>query len=322
MAPPSSSRRSQKKTGPVPVSAGTVARSGARDRAGYAQPYTRNGLIASRQYADLETMREVARCSIDGRLAGDEPIRRRGPSNHEKRLALKEIEFEIAARTLVRLGYREIRFETGEKPDWRTQLAEFGSIGIEITEVNPSADLTNRVDDVEIELKDAIDAAALTRGRYVHTWFGPLAFAGDVPPATMLNPSARRELRDELLAWLASGNLASGRISGYPTLERFQITANVGAEPGDGSFEFGLGANTFSPLGAVGPTVARIKKKLERARGYDRSHPLWLILCITDLRGEFTRSVEAFGQAELGTGLFERIIVTDGRTTSVLEQGA
>ncbi len=42
-----------------------------RERAGYPQPYSRNDLIASRQYADLATMTEVARSSIDGVIVSD-----------------------------------------------------------------------------------------------------------------------------------------------------------------------------------------------------------------------------------------------------------
>lgn len=293
----------------------------ARNRAGYPQPYTRNDLLAERRYADLETMTAVAACTIDGRVVGKEPIYRRGPSIHERRLALKDAELEMAARALVKIGERDIAFETGERPDWRVTLSDGRLVGVEVTEVNPSADLTNRVIDLEVELNDAIDARGLLTDAYAHTWFGPLAFTlTDEPPATQLNAKTRRNLRTELLDWLASGNLASGRIIGYTTLERFQVTANVGTSPGSTSFEFGLGATSFASMDAYQPTLARIGKKFSSAVGYNTTNPLWLVLSVTDMQGVFTDSVNAVGRLAHSTGAFERIIVTDGLALRVLDR--
>lgn len=143
--------------------------------------------------------------------------------------------------------------------------------------------------------------------------------ASDEPPARQLNATTRRKLRDELLAWLASGKLVSGRIVGYPTLERFQVTANVGKQPGT-SFEFGLGATVFSSLDAYRPTLARINAKFQKAVGYSTIDPLWLVLSITDLQGVYSESVDAVGRLAYSSGAFERIIVTDGLTVRVIDR--
>jgi hypothetical protein len=307
-----------------------------RRRAGYPQPYTRNDLLRSRQYADPATMSEVVRCTIDGRIIGDELIYRRGPSIHETRMAPKDSELEIAARALVKLGEHNVAFETGEQPDWRVTLAAGRRVGIEVTEANPSADLTNRVEDLNVALKDAVDAEALRTDHFIEFSFGPLAFqsvtspeaiqaarARGLPPpspASALTARARRELLKEMHAYLRARKFASGRIDGYATLRAFDINAYASPSLGHDHVALGLGGTVFSMMGAYAATVKRINHKLQRAVGYDQTHPLWLIVCITDTTGLFTDSVVAFERMQLNVGLFSRIIVTDGMTSRILDR--
>jgi hypothetical protein len=307
-----------------------------RSRAGYPQAYTRNDLLRSRQYADPATMSEVARCTIDGRSVGDEPIHRRGPSIHETRMALKDSELEIAARALVKLGEHNVAFEVRERPDWLATFPDGRRVGIEVTEANPSADLTNRVEDLNIALKDAVDNGALRTEHFIEFSFGPRAFSGVMSPeanhaarlrglpppspASALTARARRELLKELLAYLRAGQFSSGRIEGYPTLQAFDISAYASPSPGQNHVALGFGGTSFSLMGAYATTVKRINQKLQRAVDYDQRHPLWLIVCITDTTGLFTDSVIAFERLQLRVSLFARIIVTDGTTTRILDR--
>jgi len=297
----------------------------ARDRAGYPRSYTRNDVLADRFYADRELMAHVAAFTLDGRPFGELPVRVRGPSAHETRFAPKDTEFEIAARALVRLGERTAAFTADERPDWRVRLADGRTIGLEVSEVNPSAGFANRVEDLRIALREAIDADPTLpiAGRFLNFHFGPRAFAGAPIERVPLPAGVRRALLRELLAYLRAGTFTAGRVTGpaYPTLEGYDITVYVGeAQPAYVNFD--IGATSFAPLGAFQAAMHRATKKAALARDYYFPHALWLVLGITDQLGVFTESVAAFGRLQLRGGPFERVIISDGQVVRLLERAA
>ena len=254
------------------------------------------------------------RCTIDGRSVGDETIHRRGPSIHETRMALKDSVLEIAARALVKLGERNVAFEGRERPDWLAMFTDGRRVGIEVTEANPSADVTNRVQDLNVALKDAVDAEALRTDHFIEFSFGP------PPPASALTARARCNLPKEMLAYLRAGQFASVRIEGYPILRAFDLNADASPSPAHDHVALGLGGTVFSMMGAYATMVRRINHKLQRAADYDQTHPFWLIVCITGTTGLFIDSVVAFERMQLNVGLFERTIVTDGMTSRIVDR--
>jgi hypothetical protein len=288
----------------------------ARDRGGYATRFTRDDIVRRRLVADTATLGAVADYTLDGTRAGAQAYRVRGQSRHETRFALKTTEFEIAARALAKLGYRDLAFTAGEQPDWRIDV-DGGTVVAEVSEINPSALFTNRIADLNVALRDAVDADSTLpiAGHYLAFTFGARAFAH----GQILNAAARRAVLAELLAYLAAGTFVTGRITGYQKLEAFDVMVHASAfQPAYVSLE--LPATSFSPTGPLTDVFARVQRKINDARNYDRTNPLWLFLGITDMLGVFTETVMQFGQTALASGPFERVIVSDGLTVKALPQ--
>jgi hypothetical protein len=289
-----------------------------RDRAGYPQPYTRNGLRAQGRYAG-ELYDRVFAYTLDGRPFGDEPLRYRAPGRYERRFPTKDSEFEIVARALAEQGATGLAFESGERPDWTIRFPSGAIIGAEASEIDDSADFTNQLIDLQIALAEAVDAEpTLPIGRHtVHFVFGarafPMGFTKDALPGHV-----RRVLVGALLEYLRAGTFVSGPIVGYPVLEAFGIIANVnGGGPGIAISE---PACCFSPTGPFNAAIQRVRLKIARAAKYDQRHPLWLFLHITDTMGEFGQTVERFSTVGGPITPFEAVFLSDGLKTAVIRE--
>jgi hypothetical protein len=288
-----------------------------RDRAGYPRPYSRNDLRRQGQYAD-DVFGLAFGYTLDGRPFGDEPIRVREAGPYETRFPTKDSEFEIVARALAGLGATDLAFETTERPDWKIRFPNGDVIGAEASEIDLTADFTNRLLDLKIALLEAVDAEpGLPIGeRSINFTFGPLAFQ-KVLNAGALPPKARRALVSEMLEYLRAGDFATGRITGYATLERYELTAYI-SESDYPHVDLLSPATLFSPRGPLSAAIARVGLKIERAKKYDQRDPLWLFLHITDMMGEFTETVTAFGELKGPIAPFQAIFLSDGRSMSVL----
>jgi hypothetical protein len=196
-------------------------------------------------------------------------------------------------------------------------LSDGREFGVEVAEVDPSADFTHRVEDPRVALLDAVDADPMLplADRFLEFHFGPRAFGGARLTGSLLPAAIRRTLLRELLAYLRGGVFVDGPIRGYTTLGQLDISVSV-SQAESALVNLSLPAAAFAPLGPLGPAIARVQRKIERACSYNRRDPLWLILGITEQLGVFTETVETLRRLAIAAGRFERVILTDGRTTS------
>ena len=287
-----------------------------RDRAGYPRPYTRNDLRREGRYADA--MFEAAFAfTLDGRPFGDEPVRMRSASAYETRYPTKDVEFEIVSRVLARLGARDLAFETGERPDWKIRFPNGDVIGAEASEIDLTADFTNRLLDLKIALLEAIDAEpSLPIGnRYVTFSFGPLAFRGGLN-ADALSRAARPALLKGMLAYLRAGDFDGG-FEDHAALQHYDVKVHVSGldQP---YVDLTTPATSYSPTGPLQAAIQRVALKIERAKKYDQRHPLWLFLSITDMMGEFSQTVTTFGKLNLPIKPFDAVFLTDQREIAAL----
>jgi hypothetical protein len=287
-----------------------------RDRAGYPRPYSRNDLRRDGRYTDA-IFDAVFAYTLDGRRFGDEPVRMREASAYETRFPTKDIEFEIVSRVLARLGAEDLAFETSERPDWKIRFPNGDVIGAEASEIDLTADFTNRLIDLKIALLEAVDAEpSLPIGnRYITFSFGPLAFPGGLN-ADALPRKGRRALLKEMLAYLRAGDFGAS-VQGYATLKRFDVNVHV-FDFEQPSVDVTTPATSFSPTGPLQAAIQRVALKVDRAKKYDRQHPLWLFLAITDMMGEFSQTVTAFGKMSIPIKPFDAVFLTDGLSISVL----
>ncbi len=282
---------------------------------GTREPLTIDRLLAEGWFTHRQWA-TVGEFTVDGRRLRAEPYRPISGSRHETRLEQKQSETFLVAHALAHLGFRHVALEPDESPDFRATfpLGVGEPIGIEVAElVEPdSARWRNAIENVRIGVRDAVDAdpmlqAAIT-GRYVNLnlWRCP-------------NRSAESRLLREILELLGSGALAAERHgrrlvdTRFPTLVEHWAHLRVTSFDG-GSIDVTASAHSFDPRGLAPVALKVIERKRKKARRYDATAPLWLVLSVTDQRGVFGDSLDLLERFNIEIAPYERVIVSyEGR---------
>jgi hypothetical protein len=301
-------------------------RDSARPRGGHdVHGLTIRQLIESRWFKgpSAERIDGIGAMTIDGRPLADEPYYMRTPASHEMRLAPKHAELITVASALFDIGERGVALRADERPDFVVTLHDGHTVGIEHTEVNPSAADDNALAELNNTLKAAVDAEPeLVPAN------SPLAFS--FGPWVQHFPGTRERdaLVDEIVQTLRTGAWTNFRRStdgvrlraAQPDslVDRYGIVVNVGRVNGARLVQFHGNATVFNPQALVAPALERLVDKVAKAQGY-RMRPLWLVLALTDRIGLYGASVRALVRLRPSIAPFERVIVTDTLVTEVTE---
>jgi hypothetical protein len=133
------------------------------------------------------------------------------------------------------------------------------------------------------------------------------------------NRSAERRLVREVIALLRSDAAAAERYGNrivdgrFPTLAAHW--AHLHVSPFDGGFvDVTASAFSFDPRSLAQVALKVLERKKKKARGYDQTAPLWLILSVTDQRGVFGESLDLLERVDVAIEPYERVIIhNDGR---------
>ncbi|MDB5072423.1 MAG: hypothetical protein JWM87_3534 [Candidatus Eremiobacteraeota bacterium] len=298
----------------------------ARPRGGHdVHGLTIRQLIESRWFKgpSADRMSGIGATTIDGRPLADEPYYMRTPASHEMRLAPKHAELITVASVLFDIGERRVALRVYERPDFLATLHDGRNIGIEHTEVNPSAADDSALAELNNSLKAAVDAEPdlVPANSLLAFSFGP--WVQHVP-----GTREREALVDEILQTLRTGawtdfqrstdgvRLRAARRDSL--VDRYGLVVHVGRVNGARLVQFHGNASVFNPEGLVAPALKRLVDKIAKAHGY-RMRPLWLVLALTDRPGLYGDSVRALVRLRPSIAPFERVIVTDMLTTEVTE---
>ncbi len=276
-------------------------------------------LLAEGWFTRTAQWAAVADFTIDGRRLGAEPYQLASSSQHETRLQQKQSETFLVAHALAHLGYRDVELRARESPDFRatfpiTASPANGTIGIELAElVEPdSARWANAVENVRIGVRDAVDADGTLRaaisGRYVSLslWRCP-------------NRSAERRLVREISELLGSDAIAAECHGNRIVDARFRALvehwAHLHVTTFDGGYvDVTASAHSFDPRSLAQVALKVLERKRKKARDYDITVPLWLILSVTDQRGIFGDSLDLLERLDVVIDPYERVVVyNEGR---------
>lgn len=244
------------------------------------------------------------------------PWRMRSDSEHESRFAEKDTELMATAQMLARLGHSGAALTSGEAPDFTVRLRGGESLRIEVSEVvaRESAHHTNAMHDLQIALRDAVDAdpTAWPTDAFVSFNFGPMV---QRPP----HAREREAIVAEALDVLRSGQYREiGERAFFdarhPMLQSLGAWLYVGPLEGRerGHVDISSGAFSFSDTSLVDVALDRLEVK--RTLRYGGEGPLWLLLPVTDRRGLFHGTLQGFQALTPDIAPFDRVILTyDGR---------
>jgi hypothetical protein len=145
-----------------------------------------------------------------------------------------------------------------------------------------------------------------------------------------LSASDRRDIKAEILAMLRSRRfLMLPSYSGMKSVftngsiaQRAGMTVSV-EDVSARSSGFGLQVLLEQDARSdslIQPICEKIDEKRESARedGYDRTHPLWLIVEVSDQTGTFDESIAAIPKVVMDIEPFVQVVISDGRTHSVV----
>ena len=269
----------------------------------------------------------VGSTSQDGALIGSMAHRMRTSSPHDRRPAPRFAEALTAARAVALLSRSPAALTSRERPDFEARLSDGSLVGIECSDVGVESWYSGALQEVEIAIREGIDASADidARDSYVSIGFDlPLTASrrGISPlrtdPGELLPRGGERvAFVREVLAFYRSGehrqhrSLALMPADRYPTAARFgaRIHASEISAP-RGYFCVEHGAVAFDGEEAVNPTLARLSEKVAKAEGYDWDGPLWLALELVDRRHPLNNSLERVYQRRgLDIGRYEVVVV-------------
>lgn len=278
------------------------------------EPLTIDRLLTEQWFTRTAPWQAVADFSIDGRRLGAEPYRLASRSRHETRLEQKQSETFLLAHALAYLGYRNVALAARESPDFRATFADRSAVGIEVAElVEPSsARWRNAIENVRIGVRDAVDAEPALQvalaGHYVslNLWHCP-------------SRTAEGRLLREIPALLRSDALHAARQGNrivdprFPTLA--EHWAHLYVSPFDGAYvDVTASAHSFDSRSLARVALKVLERKQKKARHYDTTAPLWLVLSVTDQRGVFGDSLDLLERLEVPIASYERVVVyNEGR---------
>ncbi len=165
---------------------------------------------------------------------------------------------------------------------------------------------------MRIAVRDAVDAdaalQAATRGRSVslNLWHCP-------------NRSAERRLVREISELLRSDAITAERHGNRIVDARFPALVEHGAHlhinTFDGAYvDVTASAHSFDSRSLAHVALKVLERKRKKARGYDMTAPLWLILSVTDQRGVFGESLDVLERLTVEIEPYERVLVyNEGR---------
>ena len=197
-------------------------------------------------------------------------------------------------------------------------------VGIEAVRVAPTQHEHDFIMNLQRELLTAVEAdPALKNEGYLVT------FRLTAAAIRALSNDDRKALKEEILGLLRSRTLAL-----MPRQDRMTTvfaTRSVAERSGmTVSLEDRTHRTTgFMPQGlleqdaASNSLIRLILDEIERKRqsataeGYDLSWPLWLVVEVADQSGSFEDSIAAV-PASMAIGPFQKVVVTDGRTRTVI----
>ncbi len=254
----------------------------------------------------------VAEYTIDGARLGSEPYRFASASRAETRLEKKQGEVFLVAAALARIGYRRVALRSRESPEFAATVPTPGGprkIGIEVTElVHPSsARWRNAIANVDAKVREAIDADPTLQAA-ISGWIVCVGLH------RCPDRAAEPVLVSELLALLRNG-LASGRPAGrvderLPALARHEaIVASNASRGSRGIVVVQPGATSFDPWSLAPVARDRLALKRKRARTYDLTAPIWLIISLTDDRGVFGASLSDLRDLKPAIDPYERVTI-------------
>jgi len=198
-----------------------------------------------------------------------------------------------------------------------------------VTEVTDSAPHSAVLDEIRQEIRSRIQVLGIVPRAGVWLWFdldvasrnwAGSNYSSSDPARFLPRRQDRQRVLDEMAAVTASG--ASGRgelVNGtlYPTLSKYGVRLATGP----GSFvEIGQGTIAYSPSSLIQTAHIVLVRKRDDARGYDFAGPLWLVLHITDRRGEFYDTAKKFAEAKPEIEPFDRVYVLYRRLLVTLDR--
>ncbi len=267
----------------------------------------------------------VADFYIDGSRLGAEPYRLASASRHETRFEQKQSETFLAAHALAQLGYRSVALQSRESPDFCATFVPVESprvaFGIEVAEIvdAESARWRNAIENVRVGVRDALDADSSLKAAVgdrcvnVTLWRCP-------------SRSAERHLQREITELLRSAAIADqqGRRvvdMRFPALVEHWAHLYVSASR-VGRVDVTAAAHAFDSRSLVHVALKVLERKRKKARAYDTSAPLWLVLSMTDRRGVFDESLEVLERLSVSIEPYERFIVcNEGRAIALNADG-
>jgi hypothetical protein len=293
---------------------------------GYPQPYTIGTLLADGRWTGNMAIhwRKVGAITVEGRPLRDEPYRTRTPAPTDYRLSKKFGELLAVARVLAFYEWSG-DLQPSERPDVIATTRVDGRVGVEVVEITDTAPHSAVLDELRLEVDRRLAARGIVPRAGYWLWFDPetakhngvgLGYEASDSARFLPRGRDRERVLDEIISFAASD--APGRIervdaSEYPTLARYGVryakqtlSADETAR-GRGFVRIGEGTVAYDPSTLL-PTAERIlAQKRETACTYDWKGPLWLVLHITDRRGEFFETAQTVAEAGPGIEPFEQM---------------
>lgn len=133
------------------------------------------------------------------------------------------------------------------------------------------------------------------------------------------NRSAERRLVREISELLRSDAITAERHGNrivdarFPTLVEHGAHLHISTSNG-AHVDVTASAHSFDPRSLAHVALTVLKRKRKKARGYDLTAPLWLILSVTDQRGVFGKSLDVLERFDVAIEPYERVVVyNDGQ---------
>jgi hypothetical protein len=214
--------------------------------------------------------------------------------------------------------------QPSERPDVIATTRVDGRVGVEVAEITDTGPHSGVLDELRVEVDQRLaELRIVPRAGYWLSFDPETAERNGVGAGYEPSDSGRflprgrdcEKVLDEIvrLAYSdAPGRIERVEASEYPTLAHYGVryakqTLSADEPPRQGFVRIGGGPVAYDPSTLVPTAEAIFAQKREKARTYKWDGPLWLVLHITDRRGEFFETAQAVAEARPEIEPFQQV---------------